>query len=128
MGKNELTLRAGVAYDTAAAKEGWQRADFDGAARTTAALGASFAFGTWRVDVGGGLVYEGTRGQGSYCNPESTTQGCGPNGERLGNDDRIGPDPTQPTSDSGGQAESPFTYGSISSGYDMILLGVTKQL
>jgi long-subunit fatty acid transport protein len=128
MGKNELTLRGGIAYDTAAAKPGWQRADFDGAARTTAALGASFAFGTWRVDVGGGLVYEGTRAQGSYCNPESTSQGCGPNGERLPNDQRIGPDPTQPTSDSGGQAESPFTYGSISSGYDLLMLGVTKQL
>jgi long-subunit fatty acid transport protein len=128
IGKHELTLRGGLAHDTAAAKEGWQRADLDGAARWTAALGASFAFGTWRVDVGGGLVYEGTRGQGAYCHPAGTTQGCGPGGERLGNDDRIGPDPTQPTSDAGGQAESPFTYGSISSGYDMILLGVTKQL
>lgn len=128
MGKNELTLRAGVAHDTAAAKEGWQRADFDGAARWTMATGLSFAFGTWRVDAGGGMVYEGTRSQGTYCNPESTMMGCGPNGEKLNVDERIGPDPTQPTSDSSGQQESPYTFGTITSGYTLFMLGVTKQL
>lgn len=127
MGKNDLTFRAGVAHDTAAAKEGWQRADFDGAARWTMALGASFAFGSWRVDAGGGLVYEGSRTQGAPCNPAATTMGCGPNGERLPVDERIGPDPSQPTSDAGGQVESPYTYGTITSGYNLLMLGVTKQ-
>jgi long-subunit fatty acid transport protein len=127
LGKNELTLRAGVAHDTAAAKEGWQRADFDGAARWTMAAGASFAFGSWRVDAGGGLVYEGTREQGEPCNPTMTSEGCGPNGERLGVDERIGPDPTQPTSDSSGQVESPYTFNTITSGYNLLMIGVTKQ-
>ncbi|HUQ07983.1 MAG TPA: outer membrane protein transport protein [Kofleriaceae bacterium] len=127
VGKNELTLRTGIAHDTAAAKEGWQRADFDGAARWTAALGASFAFGSWRVDAGGGIVYEGSRSQGQACNPATTSEGCGPNGERLGIDERVGPDPSQPTSDAGGQVESPYTHGTIESGYVMLLLGVTKH-
>ena len=129
LGKNQLTLRAGVAHDTAAAKEGWQRADFDGAARWTMAAGTSFSFGSWRVDAGAGLVYEGLRSQGRYCDTvaDSPPQGCGPNDMQLGVDERIGPDPTQPTSDAGGQAESPFTFGTITSGYNLLMLGVTKQ-
>jgi long-subunit fatty acid transport protein len=129
VGKNELTLRTGIAHDTAAAKEGWQRADFDGAARWTAAAGASFSFGSWRIDGGGGIVYEGSRSQGRECQTvaQFPPQGCGPNMEQLGVDDRIGPDPTQPTSDAEGQVESPFTHGTIESGYVLLLLGVTKQ-
>ena len=40
MGDNNLIARGGIAYDTAAAKPGWERADIDGAARTMIAAGA----------------------------------------------------------------------------------------
>lgn len=120
-----LTLRGGVAHDTAAAKDGWQRADFDGAARWTMTAGASIVVGKVRVDVGGGHVYEGTRVQGTGCNPTAIGQGCGPGGMPLPVADRVGPDPIQPTSDAGGQQESPFTHGAIKSGYNLLMLGVT---
>ncbi len=124
VGANKLTLRGGVAYDTAAAKEGWQRIDFDGAARWTMAAGASFGMKKVRIDVGAGLVYEGSRSQGRACNPTFITDGCGPDGA-LPVDERIGPDPIQPTSDANGQQESPFTHGVITSGYNLLMLGVT---
>ncbi len=125
IGAKALVLRAGVAHDTAAAKEGWQRADFDGAARWTMAVGASLALKKVRIDVGGGMVYEGTRTQGTDCNPTRIGEGCGPGGMALGVDDRVGPDPIQPTSDSSGQQESPFNAGTITSGYNLLMLGVT---
>lgn len=125
VGAKWLTLRAGVAHDTAAAREGWQRVDFDGAARTTMAAGASLTLARVRIDLGAGLVYEGSRTQGTGCNPVSTSQGCAPDGSGLPVNDRVGPDPVQPTSTSGGQVESPFTAGTITSGYNLILLGVT---
>lgn len=125
VGANTLTVRAGVAHDTAAAKEGWQRADFDGAARWTMAAGASFGMKKVRIDVGAGLVYEGSRTQGTDCAPTRIGEGCGPNGEPLPVDERVGPDPVQPTSDAGGQQENPFTRGVITSGYNLLMLGVT---
>ncbi len=125
LGSKRLTLRAGVAHDTAAAKEGWQRADFDGAARWTMAGGLSIGLRKVRIDLGGGLVYEGTRTQGTDCNPTRVGEGCGPGGAPLGVNNRVGPDPIQPTSDSSGQQESPFTSGTISSGYNLLMLGVT---
>ncbi len=41
-GRDRLTVRGGVSYDTAAAPTGWERVDLDGAARTSLAAGASY--------------------------------------------------------------------------------------
>lgn len=125
IGDKTLVLRGGVAHDTAAAKEGWQRVDFDGAARWTFAAGASLALKKVRIDLGAGMVYEGSRTQGTGCNPALGNTGCGPGGATLPVDDRVGPDPIQPTSDSSGQQESPFTAGTLTSGYNLLMLGVT---
>jgi long-subunit fatty acid transport protein len=122
---NTLVVRGGVAYDTVAAKDGWQRVDFDGAARLTTTAGASLVMSRIRIDVGLGKVFEGTREQGTGCNPTVPDPGCGPGGDALPVEDRVGPDPVQPTADSNGQVESPFTGGTISSGYNLLMLGVT---
>lgn len=124
MGPGLVTFRAGGAYDTAAAKEGWERADIDGAARFTVAAGASLTLERVRFDVGGGIVHEGTRTQGIGCNPTVQGRGCD-GGTPLPQDDRSGPDPAQPLSDSGAQQTSPFNEGALSSGYGLLLLGVS---
>jgi long-subunit fatty acid transport protein len=126
VGKNRLTLRGGAAHDTVAAKEGWQRVDFDGAARTTVAAGASFTMSRVRIDVGVGKVFEGSRTQGTGCNPDLADTGCGPGGMEIEDiEDRTGPDPVQPTVQPNAQFESPFTTGTITSGYNLLMLGVT---
>lgn len=122
---NTLVVRGGVAYDTVAAKDGWQRVDFDGAARLTTTAGASLVLSRVSIDVGVGKVFEGTREQGTGCNPTVSDPGCGSDGDALPVEDRVGPDPVQPTSDSSGQVENPFTGGTISSGYNLLMLGVT---
>ncbi len=124
LGPGRWTVRGGVAYDTAAAPEGWERADFDGAARTTAAAGASLTLAKVRIDVGGGLVYEGTRTQGIGCNPQTTLEGCN-GGPKLPPDERTGPDPIQPLSTSDQQQQSPMNEGAYKSGYGLLMVGVT---
>lgn len=112
-----LILRAGVAHDTAAAKEGFERVDFDGAARTTAAMGLAYGFGAVTVQVGAGFVYEGTREVGTDCNPEPGNLGCegGDNSEEP-LDERTGPDPIQPLNP-GTPFQSPFNAGTYESSY-----------
>src|SRR5690606_6967198 len=41
-GPNTVTARAGIGYETGAAKKGWERADFDGAARMIGTIGGSY--------------------------------------------------------------------------------------
>jgi hypothetical protein len=124
MGPGLVTLRGGVAYDTAAAKKNWERADLDGAARTTATLGASLTLSKVRIDLGGGIVHEGTRTQTTYCDNNTPGANCtGPG--LLPPDSRTGPDPIQPISDPGSQQISPINQGAIKSGYGILLLGVT---
>ncbi|HUS29366.1 MAG TPA: outer membrane protein transport protein, partial [Kofleriaceae bacterium] len=59
-GDNKVVLRGGVAYDTAAAKTGWLRANFDGASRITTALGGAYEVSGWQINAGFGYVFEGT--------------------------------------------------------------------
>lgn len=124
MGPGLVTFRGGVAYDTTAAKEGWERADLDGAARTTATAGASLTLKKVRIDVGGGIVYEGTRTQAVNCVNDTQGRGCN-GGPPLPQDDRTGPDPIQPIAGSGSQQTSPINQGAIKSGYGLLMLGVT---
>ena len=98
LGDAKLVGRAGVAYDTAAAKEGWLRANFDGAARITTALGAAYDTGGWQVNAGFMYIHEGTNtnpgasADGSDCNPTAQNPiGCGPGGAIREPKDRQGP-------------------------------------
>ncbi len=125
VGPGRLTLRAGAAYDTKTAKTNWERADIDGAARTTVALGASYGLRKVRFDLGGGAVIEPTRTQGTTCNsvappPDAEQQpGC------EGGSAVTGPDPVQPLRDPTSPIQSPFAAGAYESGYTLIMLGAS---
>ncbi|MEZ4399601.1 MAG: outer membrane protein transport protein [Kofleriaceae bacterium] len=124
LGPGRVTLRGGAAYDTTTARDGWQRVDLDGAARTTLAAGASLGLKKVRIDVGGGYVYEGTRTQGVGCNPPRANTGCD-GGAPLPPGQRTGPDPIQPLAEAGSQQQSPFNEGAIKSGYTLLMVGVS---
>jgi long-subunit fatty acid transport protein len=131
----EVIVRGGLAYDTAAARPGWLRADLDGAARTTITVGAAYRAPHFEVSVGGGAILEGSPsnpnvgGGAEPCNPTGTMTGCG-------TADRQGPDPIDPLFNpgnqgqtygekQGGQVESPFAQGDYKSHYVLLMLGVT---
>ncbi len=120
---NEVILRGGLGYETAAAKTGWLRADFDGAARTTMTVGAAYRGKRFEVSAGGGAILEGSPsnpnvgGGAEPCNPTSA-EGCGA-------DERQGPDPINPTLRPDAQSESPVNQGDFKSHYLLFMLGVT---
>jgi long-subunit fatty acid transport protein len=127
LGDQALIARGGVAYDTAAAKPGWERVDFDGAARTTLAIGASYKLPKVRFDAGFGYVHEGTRTDSRNCNPTFTVPatGCGPGGGLQPVDERQGPDPINPIVVPEQQAENPVNQGTYKSHYLMLMLGMS---
>jgi long-subunit fatty acid transport protein len=127
----QVIVRGGLAYDTAAAKTGWLRADLDGAARTTITVGAAYRAPHFEVSVGGGAILEGSPsnpnvGDGAEpCNPTAAMAGCGTT-------ERQGPDPIDPLFEPGDgdadnrrQLESPFAQGDYKSHYVLFMLGVT---
>ncbi|MFN0248164.1 MAG: OmpP1/FadL family transporter [Kofleriaceae bacterium] len=126
-GNAEVIVRGGVAYDTQTAKDGWLRADVDGAARTTGALGIGYRAKRFEINVGFGYVYEGTNENPGTCNPDTNAmppvQGCGSGGIEQPVDDRTGPDPISPVLIETAQAENPVTQGTYDSSYTMFLLG-----
>lgn len=124
IGDNALSIRAGVAHDTAAAPDSWTRLDIDGAARTTLALGAAFTGKRFRVDVGGGVVMQPDRTVAA-CNPANGSEGCEPGSETVPVDQRVNPDPVQPLSSEDRQFFSPFNGGDYASGYLMFGLGLS---
>jgi long-subunit fatty acid transport protein len=121
---NEVIVRGGIGYDTVAAKTGWLRADLDGAARTTIALGAAYRTQRFEVSLGGGAVLEGSTsnpnvgGGTTPCNPTVTAQGCNAGA-------RQGPDPINPILDPANQAESPVNQGDYKSHYLLFMLGIS---
>jgi long-subunit fatty acid transport protein len=134
VGDAKLVGRAGVSYDTAAAKEGWLRANFDGASRVMGALGLSYDTGSWQVNAGFGYIHEGTNenpgaaADGSDCNPTPANPvGCGAGGAIRVPNDRQGPDPTNPLVGPDVQTENPYNQGSITSHYLTFLLGFSKS-
>jgi hypothetical protein len=131
VGKNALIVRGGVGYDTAAAKQGWERVDMDGAARTMIAGGASYKLDKLRFDAGIAVVLEGTRTDPRTCNPTATMPGCagtpGYSGGTPGTDNppgkRQGPDPINPIVIDSVQSESPVNAGTYKSHYMMFMVG-----
>ncbi len=128
MGANTLIARGGAGYDTAAAKDGWQRADVDGAARTTLTAGAGFRTSRFQIDGGFGVVLEGSNNNPGDCNPISPTPsmlGCNRDGVQDSLDDREGPDPINPLVTPDQQFQAPVTQGVFKSHYLMVMLGAS---
>jgi long-subunit fatty acid transport protein len=123
--RNELILRGGLGYETAAAKTGWLRADVDGAARTTITVGAGYRMQRFEVSVGGGAILEGSPsnpnvgGGATPCNPTSTDMTC--NGSTV----HQGPDPINPLEVSTSQRLNPVNQGDYKSHYLLFMLGVS---
>jgi long-subunit fatty acid transport protein len=124
---NEIIIRGGVGHDTAAAKEGWLRADVDGAARTTITLGAGYRAKRFEINIGGGVILEGSPENPGNCNPTGPATGqqfgCGPGNTENEVDDRQGPDPITPVLLSELQTESPVTQGTYKAHYVLFMLG-----
>lgn len=128
MGENTLIARGGIGYDTAAAKDGWQRADIDGAARTTIAAGAGYRTNRVQIDVGFGVILEGTNTNPGDCNPISAQPGdlgCNRDGVQAPLDGRTGPDPINPLVVPDQQLQAPVNQGTFTSHYLMFMLGAT---
>jgi long-subunit fatty acid transport protein len=126
LGENVLVARGGISYDTAAAKEGWQRADLDGAARTTMTAGAGFRTSRMQIDAGFGFVMEGEINNPGTCNPtDPLATGCNGDGVQAPLEDRQGPDPINPLVVSEQQLQAPVNQGVFNSHYVMFMLGAT---
>ena len=123
--RSKIILRGGVAYDTAAARDGWLRASFDGAARVTTALGAGFRTQRLEINFGAGAVWEGEQTNPGTCDPNPSSIGCRGDGSFTPIDERGGPDPSSPLLPPENQFESPFNQGTIKSRYLLIMLGVS---
>jgi long-subunit fatty acid transport protein len=122
---HDLTLRGGVAYDTGAAKAGWERLDFDGAARIMTTAGASYRLDRYQFDLGAGVALQGTRNVGGDCNPTKTMRGCVGDGTETPVLDRAGWDPGQAAFPLESQAENPVNHGQYKSHYVLLMLGAT---
>lgn len=125
-GRDEVVLRGGLGYETAAAKTGWLRADLDGAARTTITVGAAYRMRRLEISAGGGVILEGSPsnpnvGDGAEpCNPTEAAPSCTTAGAP-----HQGPDPVNPILAADSQAENPVAQGDYKSHYTMFMLGVT---
>jgi long-subunit fatty acid transport protein len=132
IGDNKLVGRAGFALDTAAAKDGWLRASFDGAPRQTIAIGGAYETAGWQINAGFGYIHEGkntnpgANADGTDCNPTESSFGCLGTGADRPPEDRQGPDPTNPLLTPNTQFENPYNQGSIKSHYLMFMLGFSK--
>nr|HEX4312595.1 outer membrane protein transport protein [Kofleriaceae bacterium] len=126
---NEVTLRGGVSYDTAAAPAGWERVDLDGAARTTVAAGAAYQFNNrkTRLDLGFGLVLEGTVDNPGNCNPTTQMEGCAGTNQDAPVNQRVGPDPITPIETTASQTQNPVNQGIYKAHYIELMLGVTQR-
>ena len=128
VGENTVTIRGGVAFDTRAAKDGWLRADLDGAARTTITAGAGYKAKRWKADLGFGVILEGSPDNPGTCNPvekDAAKLGCNGDGVEhpYGSDGRQGPDPINPIINPNVQIESPVNRGTYASHYLLLMLG-----
>lgn len=130
VGANTLITRAGVGYDTAAAKPGWLRADIDGAARTTLTLGLGYRVGGFELNVGAGAVLEGENDNPGTCNPTASSLselGCNGDGVQDPIEEREGPDPINPLNNPDTQLQGPVNQGVFKSHYVLFMLGATMS-
>ncbi len=121
-----LNLRAGVAYDTAAAPVSFTKLDLDGFARTTVGLGLGLEVGRFQFDLGAGAIFEGDRTVAS-CNPTVGSPGCDGSGTDTPVADRNAPDPEQPLQGPSNQVQSPYNGGAYSQGYLLFSFGATTH-
>jgi len=114
LGSSRLTLRAGIAHDTAAAPDSWTRVDQDGKARTSLNGGVAFAFKNFRVDAGLGVISEPTVefSDVPIANPDFV-------------DTRKQPDPALPSRTPDEQLYHPFNAGRYESSYFVFGTGIT---
>jgi long-subunit fatty acid transport protein len=124
---DEVTLRGGIGYDTAAATTGWERVDIDGAARTDIAAGASYQTGKTRFDLGFGFIYEGSVNNSSTCLPTQQNPGCAGTGMDQPEPQRQGPDPISPIVTANSQAQDPVNEGIYKAHYLEFMLGMTTR-
>lgn len=127
VGGHQGIIRLGAAYDTATAKEGWERVDLDGAAKLAAGFGVGLAVGKTTIELGAGYTYQGSREVGSDCNPTDAAPSCSGGSEPTPQDDRTQPDPISPLRSDTNQIESPFNSGTYKSSYLMFMLGVSTR-
>ncbi len=133
LGDDTIVARGGLSYDSAAAKQNWERADVDGAARTMIAVGGSYKLRHWSFDAGFAVILEGTRTQNRNCNPTGASGSLGCNGTAEAPVDgyngnvpsRQGPDPADPVLQPAFQVESPVNQGTFTSHYIMFMLGAS---
>lgn len=128
LGDNTLIARGGIGHDTAAAKKGWNRADIDGAARTTVTAGGGFRASRFEINAGFGVVLEGSNDNPGECNPISPSPdmlGCNRDGVQAPLDERTGPDPINPLVVSEQQLQAPVNQGVFTSHYVMFMLGAS---
>ncbi len=128
VGGSRMTIRAGAAHDTAAARPGWERVDLDGSARTTLSAGASYRTGRYQFDLGLGAVLAPARDMPGTCNPDVTNAGCSGTGTQTPLGDRRGPDPINPLVETENQDQSPINQGTFESGYTLIMLGMSTWI
>ena len=125
-------IRYGVAYDTRAAKTGWLRANQDGASRITTTAGAAYHAKKWEVSAGAGFIYEGSNTNpnsgvgGTLCNPTLAQITCTADGNQRPNDQRQGPDPTNPLVPAEFQFENPVAQGTYKSSYLQFMFGYSR--
>jgi long-subunit fatty acid transport protein len=116
VGKDQgMTVRAGFAYDTAAAPTSWTRTDIDGLARSTYSLGLAYDMQGWVFDIGFAVVHEGLTTVTRVANANPTY------------DNRTQPDPPQPLFDLNQQEYHPINEGTYDSGYLIGMMGVTAS-
>jgi len=127
VGTRKWILRAGQAFDTAAAPNSFIRADLDGKSRWTSAAGVAFEGAWYRIELGVGYVFEPdvTVSQCKSPNgPSVMDQGCAPGGGETPVKDRTAPDPLQPKITPISQVESPYNAGRYESNYILSSLGI----
>jgi long-chain fatty acid transport protein len=109
-------IRAGLAFDTAAAPDSWTRADMDGKSRVMASVGAAYHFAEhYVVDLGFSYVAE----------PTITVTNVPLANTSVPN--RVQPDPAQPLHVASAQDYYPYNAGTYTSSYVIGELGVTMS-
>jgi len=114
-GDQGVTLRGGLAYDTAAAPDSWTRLDIDGRPRASYSMGVAYDLPGWSFDAGITLVTEPDVTVTRVDNPDPTF------------DNRTQPDPAQPLFDLNQQVYHPFNEGSYSSAYVIATFGINAS-